>query len=55
MMEELHEVYPDIERWTNTSFLESIDIRRVFASVAEQNTLLELTDSPALSKYLPAI
>ena len=52
MMEELHEVYPDIERWTNTSFLESIDIRRVFASVAEQNTWLELTDSPAFSKYL---
>ena len=52
MMEELHEVYPDIERWTNASFLESIDIRRVFASVAEQNTWLELTDSPALSKYL---
>lgn len=52
MMEELHEVYPDIERWTNASFLESIDIRRVFASVAEQNNWLELTDSPALSKYL---
>ena len=52
MMAELHEVYPDIERWTSTSFMESIDIRRVFASVTEQNTWLSLTDSPALGNYL---
>ena len=52
MMDELHAVYPDMERWTASQFFDPIAIRRVFHNAGEQNTWMELCDSPAFSPYL---
>jgi len=52
MMGELHAVYPDMERWTACQFFDPIAIRRVFHNAGEQNTWMELCDSPAFSPYL---
>jgi glycine oxidase len=52
MMGELHAVYPDMERWTASQFFDPIAIRRVFHNAGEQNTWMELCDSPAFSPYL---
>lgn len=52
MMEELHRVYRDIENWTQRQFFDPIAIRRVFHNPGEQNTWMELCDSPGLSAYL---
>ncbi|MEL0026225.1 MAG: FAD-dependent oxidoreductase, partial [Schleiferiaceae bacterium] len=52
MMGELHAVYPDMERWTASQFFDPIAIRRVFHNAGEQNTWMELCDSPAFSSYL---
>lgn len=52
MMAELHTVYPDMERWTSSEFFDPIAIRRVFHNAGEQNTWMELCDSPAFSPYL---
>lgn len=51
MMDELHTVYPDMERWTSSQFFDPISIRRVFHNAGEQNTWMELCDSPAFSPY----
>ena len=52
MMAELHAVYPDMEVWTSVKFFDPISIRRVFHNAEEQNTWMELCDSPAFSPYL---
>ena len=52
MMDELHTVYPDMERWTSSQFFDPVSIRRVFHNAGEQNTWMELCDSPAFSSYL---
>lgn len=52
MMAELHTVYPDMENWTSAQFFDPISIRRVFHNAGEQNTWLELCDSPTFSAYL---
>ena len=52
MMDELHNVYGDMEKWTNSQFFDPIPIRRVFHDVSEQNTWTELCDSPSFKEYL---
>lgn len=52
MMDELHTVYPDMEQWTSSQFFDPVSIRRVFHNAGEQNTWMELCDSPAFSMYL---
>lgn len=52
MMASLHEVYPDMENWTGTSFFDPRPIRRVFHNPGEQNNWMELTDHPGFSPYL---
>ncbi len=52
MIDELHAVYPDMEEWTSSNFFDPVSIRRVFHNAGEQNTWMELCDSPAFSPYL---
>ena len=52
MMEVLHEVYPDMERWTGNQFFEPLPLRRVFHNPGEQNNWLELSDQQSFAPYL---
>ena len=52
MMEVLHEVYPDMEAWTHTSFFEPLPLRRVFHNPGEQNTWMELSDQQSFAPFL---
>jgi glycine/D-amino acid oxidase-like deaminating enzyme len=52
MINELHTVYSDMEKWTAVNFFDSISIRRVFHSAGEQNTWTELCDSPSFKPFL---
>lgn len=52
MMGVLHEVYPDMETWTQKSFFEPLPLRRVFHNPGEQNTWMELSDQQSFAPYL---
>jgi glycine/D-amino acid oxidase-like deaminating enzyme len=41
-----------MESWTERQFFDEVSIRRVFHNAGEQNTWMELCDSPSFSPYL---
>ncbi|MEY2970981.1 MAG: hypothetical protein RLZZ599_1354, partial [Bacteroidota bacterium] len=52
MIEEVYDLYPNLENWTDSSFFEPLPLRRIFHNPGEQNQWMGLTDNPGLAPYL---